>query len=95
MDYTNIFQCCKGYCKQTNQPIPEVACSASDRHGSNFEFCVCRAVSSHSSHHPEEIILAQFSLYVYKSGLKPHPFHLIFGKSYSPAGFLGVDLCRN
>ena len=28
----------------------EVACSASDRHGSNIESCVWRTVSSHSSH---------------------------------------------
>ena len=41
----------------------EVACSASDRQGSNFESCVWRTVSSHSSHHPQEVILAQFSLY--------------------------------
>ena len=40
----------------------EIACSASDRQGSNFESCVCRTVSSHSSHHPQEVILAQFSL---------------------------------
>ena len=30
----------------------EVACTASDRQGSNFESFVWRAVSSHSSHHP-------------------------------------------
>ena len=29
----------------------EVACSASDRQGSNFESCVWRTVSSHSSNH--------------------------------------------
>ena len=34
-------------------------------------------VSSHSSHHPQEVILAQFSLYVHKSGLKPDSFHFI------------------
>ena len=39
----------------------EVACSASDRQGSNFESCVWRTVSSHSSHHPQEVLLAQFS----------------------------------
>ena len=44
----------------------EVACSASDRQGSNFESCVWRAVSSQSSHHPQEALLAQFSLYVTK-----------------------------
>ena len=53
----------------------EVACSASDRQGSNFEFCVWRTVSSHSSHHPLEILLAQFSIYVHKGGLKPDSFH--------------------
>ena len=47
------------------------ACSASDLQGLNFESCVWRAVSSHSSHHPQEVFLAQFGLYVHKSGLKP------------------------
>ena len=37
----------------------EVACSASDRQGSNFESCVWRTVLSHSSHHPQEVLLAQ------------------------------------
>ena len=37
----------------------EVACSASDRQGSNFESCVWRTVSSQSSHHPQEVLLAQ------------------------------------
>ena len=53
----------------------EVACSASDRQGSNFETCVWRTVSSQSSHHPQEVLLAQFSLYVHKGGLKPDSFH--------------------
>ena len=53
----------------------EVACSASDRQGSNFESCVWRTVSSQSSHHPQEVLLAQFSLYVHKGGLKPESFH--------------------
>ena len=52
----------------------EVACSASDRQGSSFEFCVWRTVSSQSSHHPQEVLLAQFSLYVHKGGLKPDSF---------------------
>ena len=43
----------------------EVACSASDRQGSNFEL----------SHHPQEVLLAQFSLYVHEGGLKPDSFH--------------------
>ena len=53
----------------------EVAFSASDRQGSNFESCVWRTVSSQSSHHPQEVLLAQFSLYVHKGGLKPDSFH--------------------
>ena len=55
----------------------EVACSASDRQGSNFESCVWRTVSSQSSHHPQEVLLAQFSLYVHKGGLKPDSFYFI------------------
>ena len=60
----------------------EVACSASDLQALNFESCVWRAVSSHSSHHPQEVLLAQFSLYVHKSGLKPDSFHLLLLHSY-------------
>ena len=56
----------------------EVACSASDRQGSNFESCVWRTVSSQSSRHPQEVLLAQFSLYVHKGGLKPDSFHFAF-----------------
>ena len=55
----------------------EVECSASDRQGSNFESCVWRTVSSQSSHQPQEVLLAQFSRYVYKGGLKPDSFHFI------------------
>ena len=55
----------------------EVACSASDRQGLNFESCVWRTVSSQSSHHPQEVLLAQFSLYVHKGALKPDSFHFI------------------
>ena len=55
----------------------EVACSASDRQGANFESCVWRAVSSQSSYHPQEVLLAQFSLYVHKGGQKPDSFHLM------------------
>ena len=40
-----------------------------------LESCVWRAVSSHPSHYPQEVLLAQFSLYVHKGGLKPHSFH--------------------
>ena len=53
----------------------EVACSASDRQGSNFESCVWRTLSSHSSHHPQEVLLAQFWRYVDKGGLKLDSFH--------------------
>ena len=53
----------------------EVACSASDLQGWNFESCVWRTVSSQSSHHPQEVLMAQFSLYVHKGGLKPDSFH--------------------
>ena len=31
-------------------------------------------MSSHSSHHPQEVLLAQFSLYVHKGGLSPIHF---------------------
>ena len=55
----------------------EVACLASSCQGSNFESCVWRTVSSQSSHHPQEVLLAQFSLYVHKGGLKPDSFHFI------------------
>ena len=55
----------------------EVACSASDPWDLNFKYCVWRAVSSHSSHHPREVLLPQFSLYVHKSGLKPDSFHFL------------------
>ena len=53
----------------------KVACSASDRQGSNFESCFWRTVSSQSSRHPQEALLAQFSLHVHKGGLKPDSFH--------------------
>ena len=59
----------------------DVACSASDRQGANFESCVWRTVSSQSSHHPQEFLLAHFSLYVHKGGLKPDSFHFIFTKA--------------
>ena len=67
----------------------EVACSASDRQGSNFESCVWRTVSSQSSHHPQEVLLAQFSLYVHKGGLKPDSFHLFLG--YAPIGMQTIS----
>ena len=65
----------------------EVACSASDRQGSNFGSCVWRAVTSQSSHHPQEVLLAQISLYVHKGGLKPDSFH------FSGLGVVKVHEC--
>ena len=47
-----------------------VSCLASDRQGYCLESCVWRAASFHSSHHSQEVSLAQFSLYVHKGGLK-------------------------
>ena len=63
----------------------EVACSASDRQGSNFESCVWRTVSSQSSHYPQEVLLAQFSLYVHKGGLKPDSFHFLSSLNALPS----------
>ena len=31
-----------------------------------------------SSHHPQEVLLVQFSLHVHKGGLKPDSFHFIY-----------------
>ena len=44
-------------------------------------------MSSQSSHHPQEVLLAQFSLYVHKGGLKPDSFHFLCNLSlylYTP-----------
>ena len=71
-----------GGLKETKNVSFPSTCSASDRQGSNFESSVWRTVSSQSSHHPQEVLLAQFSLYVHKGGLKPDSFHLcktVFG----------------
>ena len=71
----------------------EVACSASNRQGSNFESCVWRTVSSQSSHHPHEVLLAQFSLYVHKGDLKPDSFNLIHPNSSKIDIFLSDSCC--
>ena len=68
----------------------EVACSASDRQGSNFESCVWRTVSSQSSHHPQEVLLGQFSLYVHKGGLKPDSFHFQIPTLFCPTSLNDV-----
>ena len=67
----------------------EVACSTSDRQDSNFESCVWKTVSSHSSHQPQEVLLAQFSLYVHKGGLKPDSFHFI-----SKVVYIRLQVCQ-
>ena len=40
-------------------------------------------MSSHSYHHPQDVLLAQFSLYVHKSGLKPDSFHFYGAANYA------------
>ena len=68
----------------------EVTYSTSDRQGSNFESCVWKTVSSHSSHHPQEVLLAQFSLYVHKGGLKPDSFHFYYVNSRNKLSYLFI-----
>ena len=48
-----------------------------------LESYVWRSVSTHSSHHPQEVLLAKFSLYVHKGDLKSHLFHYINLLSFS------------
>ena len=68
----------------------ELASSNSDRQGSNFESCVWRAVSSHSSHHPQEVLLTHFSLYMHKGGLKPRSFKIFYAMLFQ-SWFTVVD----
>ena len=72
----------------------EVACSTSDPQGSNFESCVLRTVSSQLSHHPQDVLLAQFSLYVHKSGLKPDSFHFYITFNLVKFNFFSLSLCK-
>ena len=58
----------------------EVECSASELQVLNFESCVWRAVSSH---HPQEVLLAKFSLYVHNSGLKPDSFYFYPARDFT------------
>ena len=37
-------------------------------------------MSFHLSHHPQEVVLAQLSLYVHKGGLKPHSFYFCISR---------------
>ena len=55
------------------------------------EFCVWRTVSSQSSHHPQEVLLAQFSLYVQKGGIKPDSFHFLH-KQFTSTNRFSVPL---
>ena len=68
-----------------------VAWLASNHQGSNFESCVWRTVSSQSSHHHQEVLLAQFSPYVHKGGLKPDSLHFTKGLAvlFSPLNDFG------
>ena len=45
-----------------------------------LEFRILCLEDTQSSHHPQAVILAQFSLSVHKSGLKPDSFHLFWTK---------------
>ena len=62
------------YCGQP--PWPTVSVLGRRPTKLNFESCVWRAVTPHSSHHPQ-VLLTQFSLCVYKCGVEPHLFHFI------------------
>ena len=54
-----------------------------------------------SSHHPQEVLLAQFSLYVHKGGLKPDSFHFLCSSMNDENGTLTnvilhtVFICRD
>ena len=63
-----------GGLKETKMFLPQLARSHTGQ-GSNFESCVWRTVSPQSSHYPQEVLLAEFSLYVHNGGLKPDSFH--------------------
>ena len=52
-----------------------------------YESCVWRAVSSHSSHHPEDVLQAQFSLYVHKAQKWPKAWFFSF---FSMATFVWI-----
>ena len=54
----------------------KMRCSVLGLRPPGLEFCVWRAVSFHSSHHPQDVLLAKFSLYVHKGSLNPDSFHL-------------------
>ena len=43
---------------------------------------MARSSNPVSSHHPPEVLLSQFSLYVHKGGLKPHLFYFYYDGSF-------------
>ena len=47
-------------------------------------------MSSQSSHHPQEVLLAQFSLYVHKGGRKPDSFHFYLSTYYVYYTCIGI-----
>ena len=56
----------------------EVACSPSELQGLNSNpVSRGRCHLTYLTMHPREVFMAQFSLYVHKSGLKPDSFHFI------------------
>ena len=72
-----------GGLKETPHPLVKLSIVGRLREGSVLGLrplgsSVWRAVSSDSSHHPQDILLAQFSLYVHKSGPKLDSFHCIY-----------------
>ena len=70
------------YCEEP--PWPRGSVLVPERQSSNFKSCVWRAVSSYSSHHLQEVLLARFSLYVHQGGLRPHSFHFNSLLNYQP-----------
>ena len=63
--------------------------------GLEFRILCLKTVSSQSSHHPQEVLLAQFSLYVHKGGLKPDSFHFISRLAFLPDWPNRVRVCFN
>ena len=68
------FQTTRSGFKETKQNHPRFGTveRIRDKHGLIFKSCVCRAVSSDSSHHPQYAIMVYFSLYIYLFGRSIH-----------------------
>ena len=62
------------YCEEPPGHDRKVACLASDRQGSNFEFCVWRAVLSHSPYHPHKVLQVQVGFMCTKVALNTSLF---------------------